>query len=112
MAKLDRIITKGSEKMRDELRLLRSQNEDLKEVLEEIISTCKGLESKAFSMAKKALSGQESRNKELINALDEVYNAGYSGISYVGSANYASRVSEAKSNLRNVYEKAINQIKQ
>ena len=45
------------------------------------------------------------RIKYLEEKLDKVYDAGLSGISYVGTANYASRESEARTNLHNAMYK-------
>jgi hypothetical protein len=46
----------------------------------------------------------KKQNKDLKETLNKVYEAGYEGIQYVGSANYADRESEALSKLRHAMD--------
>lgn len=53
------------------------------------------------------LSEAEKQRDELLDGIKKVYDAGYSGITNVGIANYAEREWDAKSRLKEVYEQAI-----
>lgn len=62
-----------------------------------------GVTSSDYDNLKKQVEGFKQ-------ALTEVYNAGYNGISHVGMANYANREHDAKMSLRKVYDKQVEKL--
>ncbi len=71
--------------------------------LTDMFSTCGDIKTETHPIG--TVDGLRAELEQVKDWADKLYDVGMDGIDYVGMSNYASRQSEAKSNLRITYDK-------